>query len=42
MVIDCFVVVEGFGLYIGLCLGVMIVKILVYILKKELVGIFSL
>lgn len=35
-------VFDGFGFYIGFCIGVMIVKMIVYILDKDLIGVFSL
>lgn len=36
------IVVEGFGLYIGLCIGVIVVKILVYVLDVKLYGVLLL
>lgn len=39
---DCIVVVEGLGFYMGLCVVVVIVKMLVYMFKIDLVGVFSL
>lgn len=40
--LDWIVVVVGLGLYMGLWIGVMIVKIFVFILDKVLVGVLSL
>lgn len=39
--LDCVVVVYGFGFYIGVCIGVIIVKIFVWILNIFLIGVFS-
>lgn len=36
------IVVEGLGLYIGLCIGVIVVKILVYVLDVKLYGVLLL